>query len=69
MLASIIVQGGNHQPMTSEINAPDQQSREKQLIDLWINSANRDEIGLLDLAVLDGWIAQLETDGGTGSSQ
>ena len=55
--------------MPSETTALDQGTRERDLLDRWIGSANRNEIGLLDLVVLDGWIAQLAPDGGSGSPE
>ena len=40
--------------------------RERDLIDQWIRSANQSEIGLLDLVVMDEWIAQLATESESG---
>ena len=42
--------------------------RERDLLDQWIRSAGQNEIGLLDLVVLDEWISQLAPDGGSGST-
>ena len=55
--------------MPSELTALDQGIRERDLLEQWIRSANRNEIGLLDLVVLDGWIAQHAADGGSGSTE
>ena len=55
--------------MTTDITALDQRNRERDLLEQWIRSANRNEIGLLDLVVLDGWIAQQSADGGSGSAE
>ena len=54
--------------MSIEFTALDQGARERDLLEQWIRSANRNEIGLLDLVVIDGWIAQQAADGGSGST-
>ena len=51
--------------MSPEITAVDQGVRERDLLDQWMRSACRNEIGLLDLVVLDQWITQLAADGGS----
>jgi hypothetical protein len=63
------VERGKHLPMTTDITALDQRNRERDLLEQWIRSANPNEIGLLDLVVLDGWIAQQSADGGPGSAE
>lgn len=55
--------------MPSETIAVEKGNLKRELLDQWINSAKRNEIGLLDLAVLDGWITQLAPDGGPGTSE
>lgn len=55
--------------MPSEMIAAERDSWERDLLDRWINAANRNEIGLLDLVVLDGWITQRALDGGAVSSE
>lgn len=42
---------------------------ERDLLDQWTRSAGQNEIGLLDLVVLDEWIAQLAPDGVPGSTE
>jgi len=59
-----VAERGSQLPMTSEITAVEQGTQERDLLERWIRSANRNEIGLLDLVVLDGWITQLAPDGG-----
>ena len=42
---------------------------ERDLLDQWTRSTGQNEIGLLDLVVLDEWITQLAPDGGGGSTE
>lgn len=55
--------------MPSTIVAKSREAQEKKLIEQWTRSASQTELGLLDLVVLDEWIAQLAPDGGPGSPE
>ena len=60
---------GSDLPMPSKSAAVSQGMLERDLLDQWTGSAGQNEIGLLDLVVLDEWIAQLAPDGGPGSTE
>ena len=52
--------------MPSNVVALIPRAGERDLIDRWIRSENQTEIGLLDLVVLDQWIAQLSPESEPG---
>ena len=52
--------------MPAEITAAVQGKKEQDLVDQWVRSADFNEIGLLDLVVLNEWITQLPAEGGSG---
>ena len=54
--------------MSSIIDAVKPGTREQELLDQWIRSTNHNEIGLLDLIVLNEWVTQSATDGERASS-
>ena len=55
--------------MSPTNTAMSQGTQERDLLDQWIRSAGQNEIGLLDLVVLDEWISQVAADGGPGSTE
>jgi hypothetical protein len=48
--------------MPSTNAAVRQGERERDLLDQWVRSANHNEIGLLDLIVLNEWITQIASE-------